>query len=178
MSRLGKKTILIPDKTKISYKERLFTVQGEKGTLTRTIHPNMDLKIEDGNISVIMGIETRTNRALQGLTRSLVANMIIGVTNGFERSLEISGIGYRAEIKGKSIIFNLGFSHPVKFDLPDGITANIDRSIIKLSGIDKELVGRTAASIRQLRPPEPYKGKGIKYAEERIQRKAGKTGTK
>jgi len=116
---------------------------------------------------------------LQGLTRSLVANMITGVTQGFERTLEINGIGYRAELKKKQIIFNLGFSHPIAFDLPDGITATVDRNnVIKIAGIDKEKVGHTAAAIRRLRPPEPYKGKGIKYAEEHIRKKAGKTGTK
>jgi len=123
--------------------------------------------------------ENRENRALQGLTRSLVANMVKGVSNGFERDLEINGIGYRAELKGKSIVFNLGFSNPLTFDLPEGVSATSEKNnIVKLFAIDKELLGRTAASIRQLRPPEPYKGKGIKYAEEYVQRKAGKTGTK
>jgi large subunit ribosomal protein L6 len=121
----------------------------------------------------------RISRALQGLTRSLVANMLTGVSKGFDRVLEINGIGYRAELKGKSILFNLGYSHPINFALPEGISADIEKNnVVKLSGIDKELLGRTAASIRQLRPPEPYKGKGIKYAEEYVQRKAGKTGTK
>ena len=112
------------------------------------------------------------------MTRSIVASMVLGVSKGFERNLEINGIGYRAEVKGKTIVLNLGYSHPINFDLPDGISAEVDRSIIKLSGIDKQKLGQTAASIRKLRPPEPYKGKGIKYVEERIQRKAGKTGTK
>jgi len=178
MSRVGKKPVEIPVKTKISYKERVITVEGEKGKLSRTIHPAVDLQIDDKVIAVTMVTDTRETRALQGLTRSLVANMVTGVSKGFERSLEINGIGYRAEVKGNSIVLNLGFSHPVDFELPKGIAAQVDRSIIKLSGFDKELVGQTAARIRQLRPPEPYKGKGVKYVEEHIIRKAGKTGTK
>jgi len=179
MSRVGKKPIAVPGKTKITYKDRIITVQGEKGTLTRTIHPEIDLEIENGIITVAMQQETKTTRALQGLTRSLVANMVTGVDQGFKRVLEINGIGYRASASGRTIVFNLGFSHPINFDLPDGITAEVDKNnTVTLSGIDIELLGQTAASIRGLRPPEPYKGKGIKYAEEHIQRKAGKTGTK
>jgi large subunit ribosomal protein L6 len=179
MSRVGKKPITIPEKTKITYKDRIITIQGEKGVLTRSINPMIDLKIEDGIINVIMMKEDRIGRSMQGLTRSLVANMVIGVNKGFERALEINGIGYRAELNGRKIILNLGYSNPVNFELPEGISAEIDRNnIIKLSGIDKEKLGLTAAAIRQLRPPEPYKGKGIKYTGERIRRKAGKTGVK
>lgn len=179
MSRVGKKPIPVPDKAKISYKDKVLTVQGDKGSLTREIHQAIDLEIADNIIHVTMLNENRENRALQGLTRSLVANMVTGVSTGFERVLEINGIGYRAELKGKSIVFNLGFSNPITFDLPEGVSATSEKNnIVKLFAIDKELLGRTAASIRQLRPPEPYKGKGIKYAEEYVQRKAGKTGTK
>jgi large subunit ribosomal protein L6 len=179
MSRVGKKPIPIPDKTEISYKNRVITIKGAKGTLTRTIHPGVDLEIDDGLIQVAIERQDKTSRALQGLTRSLVANMVTGVNTGFTRVLEINGIGYRAESKGKSILFNLGYSHPIDFALPEGVSANIDKNnVITLAGIDNEVLGQTAASIRQLRPPEPYKGKGIKYAEERIQKKAGKTGTK
>lgn len=179
MSRVGKKPIPVPDKAKISYKDKVLTVQGDKGSLTREIHQAIDLEIADNIIHVTMLNENRENRALQGLTRSLVANMVTGVSTGFERVLEINGIGYRAELKGKSIVFNLGFSNPITFNLPDGVSATSEKNnIVKLFAIDKELLGRTAASIRQLRPPEPYKGKGIKYAEEYVQRKAGKTGTK
>ena len=179
MSRVGKKPIPVPDKAKITYKDRVLTVQGDKGSLTREIHPAIDLKIADNVINVLMLKEDRQSRALQGLTRSLVANMVTGVSTGFERVLEINGIGYRAELKGQNIIFNLGFSNPVTFALPKGVSAASEKNnIVKLSSIDKELLGRTAASIRQLRPPEPYKGNGIKYAEEYVQRKAGKTGTK
>ena len=179
MSRVGKKPIPVPDKAKISYKDKVLTVQGDKGSLTREIHQAIDLEIADNIIHVKMLNENRENRALQGLTRSLVANMVTGVSTGFERVLEINGIGYRSELKGKSIVFNLGFSNPITFDLPDGVSATSEKNnIVKLFAIYKELLGRTAASIRQLRPPEPYKGKGIKYAEEYVQRKAGKTGTK
>lgn len=179
MSRVGRAPISIPDKTKITYKDGIITVQGEKGTLTRPVHPAVDLKIEDGLIKVNAVKDDRNSGALRGLTRSLIANMVIGVSKGFERILEIHGIGYRAVQSGNCIEFNLGYSHPVKYDLPQGISASIDkRNVIRLTGIDKELLGHTAASIRRLRPPESYKGKGIKYAEERIQRKAGKAGVK
>jgi large subunit ribosomal protein L6 len=179
MSRVGKKIITIPEKTSVDYKDRIIVVKGEKGTLTRTLHSAVDLEIKDNTISVTIEQDDRKNRALQGLTRSLVANMVDGVSKGFERVLEIHGIGYRAEMKGKSIVLNLGYSHPIDFPLPDGIDATVDKNnVIRLTGIDKERVGQTAASIRKLRKPEPYKGKGVKYAEEYIQRKAGKTGTK
>jgi large subunit ribosomal protein L6 len=179
MSRVGKKLIIIPEKTSTDYKKRVLVVKGEKGTLTRTIHPAVDLKIEDNTIAVTIDREDRKTRSLQGLTRSLVANMVDGVSKGFERVLEINGIGYRAEMKGSSIVLNLGYSHPIDFPLPKGVSATVDKNnVIKLSGIDKEQIGQTAASIRKLRKPEPYKGKGVKYVEEYVQRKAGKTGTK
>jgi large subunit ribosomal protein L6 len=179
MSRVGKKPITIPEKTKITYSDRMLTVAGEKGTLNQSINPAVDLKIEDGVMNVTMISESRTNRALQGLTRSLVANMITGVNQGFQRKLEINGIGYRAELSGKQLVLHVGYSNPVAFDLPEGITATVEKNNnIILSGIDKQKVGLAAAAIRKIRPPEPYKGKGIKYAEEHIRRKAGKTGTK
>jgi len=179
MSRVGKKPISIPASTQVSYKDRWLTIEGKKGKLSRQIHPAVDLTIQDGTVRVVLASEARDTRALQGLTRSLVANMVIGVSQGFERVLEINGIGYRAELKGKLLVFHLGFSTPKEFELPEGVTAAIEKNtIIKLSGIDKEELGLTAASIRRMKPPEPYKGKGIKYAEERIQKKAGKTGTK
>ncbi len=179
MSRVGKKPITIPEKVNVSLKDRLITVKGSKGTLSRTIHADVDLEVEDNVIQVVIQHEDRKSRALQGLTRSLVNNMVTGVSSGFERILEINGIGYRAEVKGQALVLNLGFSNPVNFQLPDGVSASVDRNtVIKLTAIDKEKLGQTAASIRKLRPPEPYKGKGIKYAEERIIRKAGKTGTK
>lgn len=179
MSRVGKKVIKLPEKTTIAYKNRELVVKGEKGTLSRTIHPAVDLAIGDETISVVVEQEDRKTRSIQGLTRSLVANMVDGVSKGFEKTLEIHGIGYRAEMKGNSIVLNVGYSHPIDFPLPEGISATVDKNnVVKLYGIDKEKVGQTAASIRKMRRPEPYKGKGIKYAEEHIQRKAGKTGTK
>ncbi|MBC2694861.1 MAG: 50S ribosomal protein L6 [Desulfobacteraceae bacterium] len=180
MSRVGKKPILIPDKTRVLYKDRIVTVEGQKGILSRSIHPLVNLEIKDGIVNVTMKKGDRVSRSLQGLTRSLVSNMVTGVNKGFERVLEINGIGYRAKLSGnRRIVFNLGYSHPIDFVLPEGISASIDRNnIIKLSGIDKEQLGHISAAIRRLRPPEPYKGKGIKYAEEYIHKKAGKTGTK
>ena len=175
MSRVGKKPIKISDKIKISYTDRVLTVSGEKGTLSRTIHPDVDLTIETDTLTVtILNMDKKT-RSLWGMTRALVANMVTGVSQGFDRALEINGIGYRAELKGNNIELNLGYSHPIDFPLPEGISANIEKNVIKLSGIDKDLLGYTASTIRSLRPPEPYKGKGVKYAEEYIQRKAGKT---
>ncbi|MGD9364942.1 MAG: 50S ribosomal protein L6 [Desulfobacteraceae bacterium] len=179
MSRVGKKPIPIPDKIKVTYKDRVVTVQGKNGTLTQEIHPDVDVNIEDNVINVILNDRNRKTVAVQGMMRSLLNNMVVGVSKGFERVLEIHGIGYRAELKGKSIVFSLGYSHPIDFPLPDGVSATVDKNnVVKIAGIDKQLLGQTAARIRQLRPPEPYKGKGIKYAEEHIQRKAGKTGTK
>jgi len=177
MSRVGKKPISIPDNANVSYEDGTFTVQSEKGSLSRAIHPSVALKIEDNTVEVLVKSDDRTSRAFQGLVRSLVENMLIGVSKGFERVLEINGIGYRAEVNGKSIILNIGYSNPVTFDLPDGVSAVIDKNtVITLSSINKEQLGQTAAAIRRLRPPEPYKGKGIKYAEEYIKRKAGKAG--
>ena len=177
MSRVGKKPVQIPEKTNIKFDNGMLTVEGAKGTLKRTIHPDVDLKIQDGVLNVIACDDKRTSYALQGLTRTLVANMITGVNKGFERTLVINGIGYRAELQGSTIIFNVGHSNPVRFDLPEGISASIERNTnIKLSGIDKEKLGLAAAAIRKIRPPEPYKGKGVKYAKEHIQRKAGKAG--
>jgi large subunit ribosomal protein L6 len=179
MSRVGKKPIPIPAGTKISFQDRALTVEGQKGKLSRVIHPAVDLHIEKGVVNVAPVSDTRNTRALQGLTRSLVFNMVTGVSAGFERVLEIHGIGYRAEVKGQTLVFQLGYSTPKEFELPAGVRATIEKNtIIKLAGIDKEELGRIAAAIRRLRPPEPYKGKGIRYAEERIQKKAGKTGTK
>jgi large subunit ribosomal protein L6 len=179
MSRIGKKPILIPDKVKFSLAGNQITVQGDRGKLTHCHHPSVELRIEGGVVTVGKKIEDKKTDALQGLTRSLVANMVTGVNAGFQRILEVNGIGYRASVSGNVLALSLGYSHPVNFDLPDGISATVDKTnAITLSGIDKELLGRTAAKTRQLRAPEPYKGKGIKYAEEHIQRKAGKTGTK
>jgi large subunit ribosomal protein L6 len=179
MSRVGKKPIPIPKQLNITYEDRILIVKGEKGVLQRSIHPNVDLVIDDGIISVKVEKDNRPNRALQGMTRSLISNMITGLDKGFERVLEINGIGYRATLKENGITLNLGYSHPVDFELPEGVSATVDKNnVIRLTGIDKEKLGHVAAAIRRLRPPEPYKGKGIKYANEYIRKKAGKTGTK
>jgi len=179
MSRIGKKPIQIPKDTTIAYTDKVITVKGKNGSMKNTVHQSVDLKIDDNNIVVLAKDQSRRNRAFQGMTRSIINNMIIGVTKGFERTLEINGIGYRAEVNGKVLKLTLGYSHPIEFALPDGITASIQKqNIVKLSGIDKQVVGQLSAEIRSLRPPEPYKGKGVKYSEEYIQRKAGKTGTK
>lgn len=178
MSRVGKKPIPISDNIKVAYRDRTLKVEGPKGFLTRPIHPDVELEIGEREIRVKKG-EAKHSDALSGLTRSLVSNMVRGVETGFERILEITGIGYRAAINGNRLEMSLGFSHPVRFDLPEGVSAVVDRNtVIRLSGIDKELLGQTAASIRKIRPPESYKGKGVKFAEERLHLKAGKTGTK
>jgi large subunit ribosomal protein L6 len=177
MSRVGKKPISVPENTKITWKDQVLSVKGPNGTLSRTIHSIVNLEVKPEEIAVHIDKQTRENRAMQGLTRSLINNMVIGVNQGFSRVLEINGIGYRATISGQTLNLNLGYSNPVDFTLPDGISATVDKkNNIRLTGMDKEKLGHAAAAIRRLRPPEPYKGKGIKYAEERIQRKAGKTG--
>jgi len=175
MSRVGKKPIGIPEKVKITFLDNVLSVQGQKGILTRTIHPDVQLNIDKMFLTVSIDLMDKKTRSLWGMTRALISNMVTGVSKGFERDLEINGIGYRAELKGNNIEFNLGYSHPIDFPLPEGISAKIDKNIIKLMGVDKELLGYTASTMRALRPPEPYKGKGVKYAEEHIQRKAGKT---
>jgi len=179
MSRIGKKPIQIPKDITISYADKEIMVKGKNGSMKNTVHENVDLKIDDQTISVIPKDQSRKNRAFQGMTRSIVNNMIIGVSKGFERTLEINGIGYRAEVNGNVLKLTLGYSHPIDFKLPDGVTATVQKqNIVKISGMDKQVVGQLCAEIRSLRPPEPYKGKGVKYSEEYIQRKAGKTGTK
>lgn len=178
MSRIGKKPIQIPEKTDVTISGDTVIVKGKNGTLETKIHPSVSVDVSDSEINVkIVGTERKVN-AFQGMVRALINNMVVGVTSGFERVLEMNGIGYRAEVQGKSLVLNLGYSHPVNFPLPDGVTAAVEKNQIKLSSIDKRLLGQTASEIRALRPPEPYKGKGIKYAEEHIQRKAGKTGAK
>lgn len=179
MSRVGKQPITVPSGVSVDYSEPVITVKGSKATLTREIHPKVVLKIEDNVITIAPVDESREARALWGLTRSLVNNMVVGVSEGFTKVLEVIGVGYRAEAEGQVLNLALGFSHPVNFPLPDGITASVDKqNRITLQGADKELLGLTAARIRALRKPEPYKGKGVKYADEVIQRKAGKAGAK
>jgi len=178
MSRIGKKPIPIPNGVELKLNEGLLTVKGPKGQLTRQMHPKIALSLEKDEIRLSVNDEARESKAVHGLSRMLVANMVTGVDKGFEKTLEIVGVGYRAELQGRTAILNVGYSQPVHFDLPDGVEAKIEKTKIILSSIDKELLGLTAAKIRAIRKPEPYKGKGIKYADEVIRRKAGKTGVK
>ena len=179
MSRIGKKPVQLPDKVQVALKGDMISVKGPKGNLERKIHPAVKININDGVLIFDTDQNNKKKVALQGLFRSLVANMVIGVTKGYEKKLLLSGIGYRAETKGNSLILNVGYSNPVDFKISDGVKADVEKNTqITLSGINKELVGQVAANIRDLRPPEPYKGKGIMYADERIIRKAGKTAGK
>lgn len=176
MSRIGKKPIAIPSGVKVALAGGLITVQGPNGSLKRSVSEGVNVIVEADQVLVQC---QDADRSLQGLTRTLISNMVEGVTKGFSRVLEINGVGYRAELKGSTLNLALGYSHPVEYPLPQGIVAEVEKQTkITIKGIDKEAVGATAAKIRSFREPEPYKGKGIKYAEERILRKAGKTGKK
>lgn len=179
MSRVGKKPIPIPNKVKVVVTEGDVLVQGPKGALHRVFPPQLAITVEENRITIQPQEESQKVKALFGLFRTLLANMVKGVSDGFERVLEIQGVGYRAEVQGRQLILNLGYSHPVPFELPEGISAQVEKQTkLTLSGIDRDLLGLTAARIRKFRPPEPYKGKGIKYQEEKIRRKVGKTGSK
>lgn len=179
MSRIGKQPVQLPDKVVITLDGDMINVKGPKGQLDRKLHPAIDIEINENVLNVKTDLNDKKKMALQGLFRSLIFNMVTGVTTGYERKLLLSGIGYRAETSGKKLVLNVGYSNPVDFDLPDGISANVEKNTeITLSGIDKELLGQAAANIRRIRPPEPYKGKGIMYSDERIIRKAGKTAGK
>jgi large subunit ribosomal protein L6 len=179
MSRIGKKPVGIPAGVKVGLNGATISVQGPKGRLERTLCDGVTVRVEADQVLVGLPVEGQTDTSLQGLSRTLIANMVDGVTKGFEKILEINGVGYRAELKGKVLNLALGYSHPIEYPLPEGITAEVEKQTkITVRGIDKELVGATAAKIRSFRAPEPYKGKGIKYADERIVRKAGKTGKK
>lgn len=178
MSRIGKKPISIPSGVKVALSGPVINVEGPKGKLSRSVHQDVNVEVGAEQIEVKVGASAK-GTAMQGLTRSLIANMVDGVTKGFEKILEINGVGYRAELQGKTLNLSLGYSHPVVFPLPEGITAEVEKQTkVFVRGIDKELVGATAAKIRSFREPEPYKGKGIKYSDERIIRKAGKAGKK
>ena len=175
MSRIGKKPIGIPQGVKIQIDGHVVRAEGPKGRLAQTVPDGISAQVEQDRLVLTRETEARTARALHGLARSLVANMVTGVSAGFERRLEIVGIGYRAQLQGKNIQLALGYSHPVIFSLPDGVTAEIDRQVaITLRGADKALLGQTAARLRDLRRPDPYKGKGIRYAGEVVRRKVGK----
>ncbi len=179
MSRIGKQPIEIPADVKVSIENLSVSVVGPKGTLSRTLLDTVSVELEGKFLTVNRVNDSISARAAHGLSRTLVNNMVIGVTKGFERALEINGVGYRAEVKGDFLNLSLGYSHPINFQLPNGITVDVDKMTkLLVKGIDKELVGQTAAKIRAFRSPEPYKGKGVKYADETILRKAGKTGKK
>ncbi|PYN95463.1 MAG: 50S ribosomal protein L6 [Candidatus Rokuibacteriota bacterium] len=175
MSRIGKQPVVIPQGVKIQVENGLVRAEGPKGKLSQSIPQGLHAKIENNMIVLTREADHRQARALHGMARALVANMVNGVKAGFERKLDIVGIGYRAQMQGKAIQFALGYSHPVIFPLPDGITAEIDKQVaITLRGADKALLGQTAAKLRSLRKPDPYKGKGVKYSDEVIRRKVGK----
>ncbi len=179
MSRIGKQPVQLPDKVQFALKGDMISIKGPKGNLERKIHPAIELDVNDNVINVKTDTADKKKVALQGLFRSLIFNMVEGVTKGYEKKLVLSGIGYRAEAKGKTLVLNVGYSNPVEFPLPDGVQANVENNTkLSLTCIDKELLGQVAANIRSVRPPEPYKGKGISYADERIIRKAGKTAGK
>jgi len=178
MSRIGKLPVKIPEKVKVAITGTTIKVEGPKGKMSFPFNPVVKVEVAGNEVRVTRPDESRLAKGLHGLTRTLVRNALDGVTKGYERTLEISGVGFKAELKGKAINFTLGFSHPVVFALPEGVTAEVDpkQTRVVIRGVDKHLLGLTAAKIRALRPPEPYKGKGIKYAEETIRRKEGKTG--
>ena len=177
MSRIGKKPIAIPDGVDITLNENKITVKGPKGTLERELNSNVKVSMAEKEVKVEISDEKYGN--LHGLTRTLISNMVEGVTNEFTRTLEINGVGYRAQKQGTKLVMNLGYSHPVEMEAPEGITFDLPNpNTIIVRGINKEVVGQTAAVIRSKRPPEVYRGKGIKYAEEHIRRKEGKTGKK
>jgi len=179
MSRIGKKPVAIPKGVQVGVAGQRVDVKGPKGVLTLTVHDLCGVRVADGHLVVTRGADHRTAKALHGLTRALVANMVRGVTDGFERRLDIVGIGYRVQLTGRSLTFSLGYSHPIVFALPEGVTAEVDKqTAITLRGVDKYVVGQTAAQIRALRPPDSYKGKGIRYSDEIVRKKAGKTGAK
>jgi len=179
MSRIGKQVIIIPDKVDVKISDSLIEVSGPKGKLSQKLVPETQVKIEEneGKKQIIVSVLNEDNKSIRakwGLQRSLINSMVIGVVSGFEKKLEINGIGFKAEAKGDKIVLNVGFSHPVEYKLPNGISATVEKNIITILGIDKHLVGQTAAEIRSIKKPEPYKGKGIKYSYEVIRRKMGK----
>ena len=180
MSRIGRAPIAIPAGVEVKIGENNHvTVKGPKGTVERTIVPQMNIKVEDGHVIVERLNDEAANRSLHGLSRTLIANMVEGVTNGFSKTLEVNGVGYRAAKEGNKLVLNIGYSHQVNVEEIPGITIDVpNANTVVINGIDKQLVGQFAADVRNKRPPEPYKGKGIKYADEVVRRKVGKTGAK
>ena len=179
MSRIGKKPVPVPANVKADVQGNKVTVKGPKGELVRNVHPDLGVKLEGGTIVVTRPSDENRHKALHGLTRSLIKNMVEGVTTGFSRSLEIQGVGYKAEAKPTGVRLVVGYSHPVDYKAPAGIKISVENNVlVKVEGPDKEMVGQVAAEIRKVRKPEPYKGKGIRYVGEHVRRKAGKTGAK
>jgi large subunit ribosomal protein L6 len=177
MSRIGRLPIAVPSTVDVTIEGRRLTVKGPKGTLTRELHPDMTVSREDGNLVVTRPTEQKTHKQLHGLTRTLVNNMVIGVTDGYRKGLEITGVGYRAVKIGEKLQLSLGYSHQIEIEPPTGISFEVENPTrLSVIGIDKELVGQIAAKVRSTRKPEPYKGKGVRYAGEKIRRKAGKAG--
>jgi large subunit ribosomal protein L6 len=177
MSRIGRLPITVPSGVDVTIDGRNVTVTGPKGTLSRSLHPDITVSREDGTLVVTRPTEQKTHKQLHGLTRTLVNNMVVGVTDGYRKGLEITGVGYRATLNGKKLTLNLGYSHPIEIDPPDGISFEVENPTrLAVVGIDKELVGQIAAKVRATRKPEPYKGKGVRYSGEYIRRKAGKAG--
>jgi len=178
MSRVGRMAVHIPPKVEVEIKENTVRVKGPNGQLEYAFPAGVSFSREDGTIIVSRQSEDKASRSLHGTTRAILNNMVVGVSQGFERILEVNGVGYRAEVSGKNLMLYVGYSHPVEMPPPDGISFETDARTrqIKVKGFDRQLVGQVAANIREVRPPEPYQGKGIKYIEERIRRKAGKTG--
>ena len=175
MSRVGKKAIAIPAGVKLELAGRTVTAKGPKGQLSYALLEGLDLSVEENSARITQASRGKDAGALHGLTRAVIRNLVLGVSSGFSKSLEITGTGYRAQVQGRKLVLNLGYSHPIEFPLPQGIDAVVDQNRITVSGTDKALVGEVAAEIRRFRPPEPYKGKGVRYADEHVRRKAGKS---
>lgn len=179
MSRIGRKPISLPAGVEIKTENNIITVKGPKGLLSQSIHKDITIEQQDNELLVTRPSDAKRHRAMHGLTRALVANMVTGVTTGFEKRLEMVGVGYRAQMQGNKLVLNIGYSHPIEIDPPQGVEFEVPAvTRVTVKGIDKQLVGNTAADIRALRKPEPYKGKGVRYENEVVKRKAGKSGAK
>lgn len=178
MSRIGKAPITVPDGVKVEFENSTVMVTGPKGSLSQSFHPDITIELNDGTLSVARPTDSRRHRSLHGLTRALLNNMVVGVSQGFTKTLQIEGVGYRAEMEGSTLVLNVGYSHPVRFEPPESVAFAVETrtKVITVSGPDKQVVGELAAQIRKTRPPEPYKGKGIRYSDEVVRRKAGKAG--
>ncbi len=178
MSRIGKNPVAIPDKVEVKVTGQEVKVKGPKGELHFTVNALLSVKVDGKNVVVTPKDDSKSGKAQWGTARTLVSNMVVGVSTGFTKSLEFTGVGYKAAVSGNTLTLNLGYSHPIDYTLPTGIKAAVNKNQIDITGCDKELIGQVAAKVRSFRPPEPYKGKGLKYVDEKIIRKAGKTGAK